>query len=167
MDDAMSRNSGFTLIELIVTIAIVAILASATMPLLQLTVQRNKETELRANLRQVRDAIDAYKIAYDEGRIELKTEGKSGYPPNLEVLVEGVVDKSDPNLKRKLKFLRRIPNDPMLPKGEAGSTIDANSMWGMRSYDSSADSPEAGEDVYDIYSLSLLTGTNGIPYAQW
>lgn len=167
MDDAMSRNSGFTLIELIVTIAIVAILASATMPLLQLTVQRNKESELRANLRQVRDAIDAYKIAYDEGRIELKTEGKSGYPPNLEVLVEGVEDKSDPNLKRKLKFLRRIPNDPMLPKSETGSTIDANSMWGMRSYDSSADSPAAGEDVYDIYSLSLLTGTNGIPYAQW
>ncbi|MGZ8270871.1 MAG: type II secretion system protein [Methylophilus sp.] len=163
----MSRNSGFTLIELIVTIAIVAILASATMPLLQLTVQRNKESELHANLRQVRDAIDAYKTAYDEGRIELKTEGKSGYPPNLEVLVEGVVDKSDPNSKRKLKFLRRIPSDPMLPKNEAGSSIDANSMWGMRSYDSSADSPAAGEDVYDIYSLSLLTGTNGIPYAQW
>lgn len=167
MDDAMSRNSGFTLIELIVTIAIVAILASATMPLMQLTVQRNKESELRANLRQIRDAIDAYKIAYDEGRIELKTEGKSGYPPSLEVLVEGVEDKSDPNLKRKLKFLRRIPNDPMLPKSVAGSTIDANSMWGLRSYDSSADSPAAGEDVYDIYSLSLLTGTNGIPYAQW
>jgi general secretion pathway protein G len=163
----MKHTYGFTLIELIVTVAIVAILASATMPLLQVTIQRNKESELRTNLRQIRDAIDAYKSAYDEGKIELKTEGKSGYPPNLEVLVEGVDDKSDPNSKRKLKFLRRIPMDPMLPKNEADNTMDVDSMWGLRSYESDENSPTAGEDVYDVYSLSLLTGSNGIPYAQW
>ncbi|MDX1915661.1 MAG: type II secretion system protein [Methylophilus sp.] len=163
----MKRDCGFTLIELVVTIAIVAILASAAMPLLQVSVQRNKEMELRTHLRQLRDAIDAYKKAYDEGRIELKTEGKSGYPPNLTVLVEGIPDKKDPNNKQKLKFLRRIPIDPMLSNNISNDSQDASAAWGLRSYDSDAAHPTSGEDVYDVYSLSPLTGTNGIPYAQW
>jgi general secretion pathway protein G len=167
MTSSMNRNLGFTLIELVVTVAIMAILASAAMPLLQLSVQRSKEAELRTDLRQIRDAIDAYKKAYDEGRIELKTEGKTGYPPNLSALVEGIPDKKDPNNKNKLKFLRRIPIDPMLPNDTSTNSQDASKMWGLRSYESDAAHPTAGEDVYDVYSLSPLKGTNGIPYAQW
>lgn len=103
---------GFTLIELIVTVTIVAVLASVTMPMLQMTVQRTKENELRANLRQIREAIDAYKKAADDGRIK-KDIDATGYPLNLEILVDGVVDEKDPN-KSKLKFLRRIPQAPII-----------------------------------------------------
>lgn len=155
--------SGFTLIELVVTVAIVAILAGAVMPILQMSVQRAKENELRANLRQIRDAIDAYKKATDEGRIKRSIE-QTGYPPNLEVLVEGVADEKDVN-KSKLRFLRSIPKDPMQPPGEPESGLTNN--WGLRSYASEANAPQAGEDVYDVYSLSQQTGINGVPYAQW
>lgn len=164
----MKIAHGFSLIELVVTVAIVAILGSVAMPMLKVSVQRNKEAELRANLRQIREAIDAYKKAYDEGRIELKNIEKTGYPPNLEVLVEGVQDKSVPDGKKKLRFLRKIPLDPMLPKEDISATTQTESeSWGLRSYASEADNPTAGEDVYDVYSLSPLTGTNGIPYAKW
>lgn len=160
----MLKRKGFTLIELIVTVAIVALLASAAMPLLQLSVQRNKENALRSHLRQMREAIDAYKKASDEGRIK-KSADESGYPATLLVLVEGVEDLKDPN-KAKLKFLRKIPTDPMQTHDSIES-INAADDWGLRSYDSDADKPQAGKDVYDVYSLSPLTGTNGIPYAQW
>lgn len=160
------RTRGFSLIELIVTLAIVAILASIAMPLVSVTVQRSKESELRNHLRQIREAIDAYKIATDEGRIK-KSADESGYPPSLEILVEGSEDLKDPN-KHKLKFLRRIPIDPMVAQKEADSlSIEQTKAWGLRSYESSPSQPVAGKDVYDVYSLSPLTGTNGIPYAQW
>ncbi|HEY0563312.1 MAG TPA: type II secretion system protein [Methylophilus sp.] len=160
----MLKRKGFTLIELIVTVAIVALLASAAMPLLQLSVQRNKEHALRSHLRQMREAIDAYKKAADEGRVK-KSADESGYPPTLTVLVDGVEDLKDPN-KAKLKFLRRIPADPMQTHDQ-GDVVNAAEDWGLRSYDSDADRPQAGKDVYDVYSLSPLTGSNGIPYAQW
>jgi general secretion pathway protein G len=164
----MKIAHGFSLIELVVTVAIVAILGSVAMPMLKVSVQRSKEAELRANLRQIREAIDAYKKAYDEGRIELKSIEKTGYPPNLEVLVEGIEDKSVPDGKKKLRFLRKIPTDPMLPREDTSATkITDSESWGFRSYASDADNPSAGEDVYDVYSLSPLTGTNGIPYAKW
>lgn len=159
---------GFSLIEMVVTVAIVAILGSVAMPMLKVSVQRSKEAELRANLRQIREAIDAYKKAYDEGRIELRNIDKTGYPPNLEVLVEGIEDKTVPDGKKKLRFLRKIPPDPMLPREDTSATATKDSeRWGLRSYASEADNPTAGEDVYDVYSLSPLTGTNGIPYAKW
>lgn len=154
------RRRGFTLIELVVTVAIVAILASAAMPMLKVTVQRSKENELRANLRMIRDAIDAYKKAVDEGHIK-KTIDQTGYPPSLETLVEGVPDEKDVK-KRKIRFLRRIPIDPMHI-----STINAEHPWGLRSYASEVNKPEAGDDVYDVYSLSQQIGTNGVPYTQW
>jgi general secretion pathway protein G len=165
----MRNGTGFTLIELVVTVAIVAVLASVAMPMLKVSVQRSKEAELRADLRQIRDALDAYKKAYDEGRIELINIEKSGYPPNLDVLVEGVTDKSTPDNKRKLKFLRKIPIDPMQARDESSSDEIASSTnhWGLRSYSSEADNPTSGDDIYDVYSLSPLTGTNGIPYAKW
>jgi general secretion pathway protein G len=157
---------GFTLIELVVTVAILAILASVAMPMLQLTVQRVKESELRANLRQIREAIDAYKKAVDEGRVS-KNIDQSGYPPNLEMLVDGVVDVKDPG-KRKLRFLRKIPADPMrtLVQNDDGYG-QTNYHWGLRSYASEFDNPKEGQDVYDVYSLSKQTGINGVPYSQW
>ncbi|MES2579517.1 MAG: type II secretion system protein [Pseudomonadota bacterium] len=157
-------SKGFTLIELIVTVTIVSILASVTMPMLKMTVQRSKETELRANLRQIREAIDAYKKAADEGRIK-KNIQDNGYPPNLEVLVNGVLDEKDVN-KRQLKFLRRIPLDPMTNIANADTEALPNN-WGLRSYESDAVEPVAGDDVYDVYSLSPQIGINGVPYAKW
>jgi general secretion pathway protein G len=145
---------GFTLVELLIVVAIVALLATAAAPLAELSYHRGKEQELRHSLRQVREAIDAYKRAADEGRIERAADA-SGYPPSLEKLVEGVQDKTSPD-KNTLYFLRRIPRDPIT--GEE---------WGLRSYASPADSPQPGKDVYDVYSRSEEAGLNGVPYKQW
>jgi len=165
----MNDSKGFTLIELVVTVAIVAVLASAALPILQLSVQRVKETELRANLRQIREAIDAYKKVADieNGPIK-KIVGQTGYPPNLEVLVEGVVDEKDPN-KHKIKFLRKIPLDPMQPANQSSNKSENGLLnnWGLRSYASEANDPREGDDVYDVYSLSKQVGINGVPYSQW
>ena len=145
---------GFTLIELLIVVAIVALLASVAAPLAELGYQRGKEQELRVALREIREAIDAYKRAGDEGRIEKKADG-SGYPESLKVLVEGVEEKTNPS-KAKIFFLRRVPKDPMT--GEE---------WGLRSYASTADSPQAGKDVFDVYSKSDGLGLNKIPYREW
>ncbi len=155
------RLRGFTLIEILVTVAIVGLLASAIFPLAELAVQRSKEADLRDGLRQIRTAIDAYKEAADEGRIEMVV-GDSGYPPDLETLVAGVTDVSDPNLPT-IYFLRRLPRDPFYPD----KTADPAANWGLRSYASSADDPQPGEDVYDVYSMSKRDGLNGVPYNDW
>lgn len=160
------RVKGFTLIELLVTLAIIGILASATMPMIKMSVQRNKEAELKHNLRTIREAIDAYKQAVDDGKIK-KTIDASGYPPTLEILVEGVENAKSPD-KQKLYFLRKIPLDPMMPiETTPGVELDLSEVWGLRSYDSEADEPREGKDVYDVYSLSPNVGLNGIPYAKW
>jgi general secretion pathway protein G len=145
---------GFTLIELLITVAILGLLASIALPLAEVTVQRGKEQELRRVLRELRDAIDAYKRAADEGVIE-KGADKSGYPPTLAALAEGAVDKRDPRGAR-VYFLRRVPQDPV--SGEP---------WGLRSYASPADAPQSGPDVFDVYSKSEQPGLNGIPYREW
>lgn len=152
---------GFTLIELVITVAIVGVLAAVALPVAELTVQRAKEQELRTALRDLRAAIDAYRLAVDEGRITKSAE-ESGYPPSLATLVEGVADARDPNGMR-IYFLRRIPRDPL--NRDAG--LPAAETWGLRSYASDADDPRAGEDVFDVYSLSERTGLNGIPYREW
>lgn len=148
------KAAGFTLIELMITVAIIGLLASVALPLAEVQVQRNKEADLRHALREVRGAIDAYKRAADEGAID-KPVNKSGYPPSLEKLVEGAVDKRDPDGGR-LYFLRRIPADPVT--GQA---------WGLRAYASPHDAPQKGEDVYDIYTTSEAVGLNGIRYREW
>ena len=152
---------GFTLIELVITVAIVALLASVALPVSELAVQRTKEQELRRTLRQVREAIDAYKQASDEGRIK-KSVGDSGYPKKLEELAEGVEDQKSPK-KDKIYFLRRIPRDPF----NADPTLSAAGTWGKRSYASPPDDPKEGDDVFDVFSIAQGKGINGQPYRDW
>ncbi len=153
-------NSGFSMIELLVALAILALLASIAVPFADIAVQRKKEEELRYALRNIRDAIDNYHHAVEDGRIQ-KTISGSGYPRNLLVLVEGVEDQQSPT-KKKIFFLRRIPRDPFAPP-----EAKAEDSWGKRSSASSADEPREGDDVYDVYSQSDKAGLNGIPYRQW
>lgn len=155
-----ARQPGFTLIELVITVAIVGVLALLATPLMEVTAQRQKETELRLALRQIRTAIDAYHQAVKEKRIESPADA-SGYPPDLDVLVVGVPDITKPE-RPKIYFLRRLPRDPMNPD----STLSAGETWGKRSYASPPDAPSAGEDVYDVYSLSDGVGLNGVPYRE-
>ena len=156
------RVRGFTLIELVVTVAIVALLATAAVPSAQLLYQRQREGELRASLRTLRTAIDAYKLASDTGRIKKKLD-RTGYPPDLASLVDGVDDASSPREGAKIYFLRRLPRDPFWPD----ATTPAAETWGLRSYASPPDDPRPGDDVFDVHSLSPRTGLNGVPYRDW
>jgi general secretion pathway protein G len=153
------RETGYTFVELLVVTALVAILASAVMPLARVAMQRQREMELRRTLRELRTGIDHYKDAADQGMIaatELKL-GNEGYPPTLEVLVEGVRASGDAT-DRKLKFLRRVPIDPMTGTKE----------WGMRSYQ---DRPDArtwgGQNVFDVFTTSEGTALDGTKYKDW
>ena len=152
---------GFTLIELVVTVAIVAVLASIALPFNELVVQRSKEQDLRRALREMRDAIDAYKQAADEGRLQ-KRAGESGYPRRLEDLVAGVEDQKSPK-KERIYFLRRLPRDPFAIDPALGPA----ETWGKRSYASPPEDPREGDDVFDVFSLASGTGINGRPYREW
>ena len=148
----MKNQRGFTLVELIVATAIMAILAGMAVPMWRVSIKREREHELRYDLWQMRDAIDRYKDAADRGAFQIKV-GSEGYPPDLDTLVKGV----DVNGK-KLKFLRRIPIDPMT----------GNDEWGMRSMQDDPDSDSwDGENVFDVYSKSEGTGLDGTKYKDW
>jgi general secretion pathway protein G len=154
---------GFTLVELIVAVAILSILAWSTLPLTKIAVQREHEVELRRNLRLIREAIDAYKKLSDEKKIEVK-EDTEGYPPTLEILVKGVeVQGQEPSGgkskgKKTVKFLRRIPRDPMTDSFD----------WGLRSYQDDRDSDKWGEEnVYDVYTKSQAKALDGTRYKDW
>jgi general secretion pathway protein G len=155
----LRRAQGYSFVELIVVTSIVLILASAVQPLVKVTIQRQKETELRRALRDMRDAIDKFKDAADQGMIpttELKA-GSEGYPPTLEILVEGVSVANDAS-GRKLKLLRRIPFDPMT--GEA--------KWGLRAYQDKPDTTSwGGQNIFDVRSLSGGTALDGSKYKDW
>lgn len=156
-----TRASGFTLIELLVTVVILSVLALAAMPMAELAVQRSREAELRGALRQIREAIDAYKREVDDGRIARKATD-TGYPPSLDILVKGVEDEKSPT-KKKIYFLRRIPRNPL---ADDAKLSDADT-WGKRSYASPPDEPEPGDDVYDVYPPGDGVGLNGIAYRNW
>lgn len=157
----MKSGRGFTLIELVIAVAIVAVLAAAAMPLHELTVQRTKEQDLRRALREIRSALDAYKQAADDGRL-LRRPGESGFPRRLEDLVEGVEDLKSPRRER-IYFLRRLPRDPLA----ADPQLAPAETWGRRSYASAPDDPRDGEDVFDVYSLAPGKAINGRPYREW
>jgi len=152
---------GFTLIELVITVAIVSILALAASPLLETTVRRQKESELRAALREIRGAIDAYRQAVDDGKIAKKADER-GYPARLEELFMGVENRQDP-AKGKIYLLRRLPRDPF----SRDRDLNDAQTWGKRSYASPPDLPQEGIEVFDVYSLSDERGSNGIPYREW
>jgi general secretion pathway protein G len=142
-------------------VVIVGLLASVAAPMAELAVQRTKERDLREALREIRSGLDAYKLASDEGRLGIDRLG-SGYPPSLRVLVDGVADVRSPIKDRRIYFLRRVPRDPF-----GDPAVPPEDTWGKRSYSSPPDSPAEGQDVFDVYSLSIETGLNGAPYRQW
>ncbi len=152
------KTRGYTIIELLVVMAVLGVLAIAAMPLAELSARRNKERELKSALHELRQAIDAYKSAYDSGHIT-KAVHSSGYPPSLHALVSGVPDAAS---GQTMYFLRRVPADPF-----AGNIADPEKTWGLRSYASSPQESRPGDDVYDVHSLSEESGINGIPYREW
>ena len=156
-----SLADGFTLIELVVTLAIVGVLASVALPMAELAVQRSNEQELRHALRQIRSALDAYKQAVDLGRVARPADA-SGYPPRLEALVDGAVDLHSSRGDR-IYFLRRLPRDPMHPD----KALPAAQTWGKRSYASSHDDPREGSDVFDVFSRSERRAIDGSSYQEW
>lgn len=156
------RSSGYTLIELVVVMAVLALLATAVFPLAEITLQREREKELQRALWQIRDAIDAYKRANDQGALARAPGVATGYPPSLGALVMGTAPSSGDGSGPRLVFLRRIPRDPFAP-----GDLPAEQTWGLRSYFSPADQPQPGDDVYDVYSRSERLGLNGVPLKAW
>ncbi|RTL32733.1 MAG: type II secretion system protein [Burkholderiales bacterium] len=154
------RARGFTLIEMLVVLAMMGVLAAAARPLLELSAQRAREQELRHGLRTLREALDAYKRAVEAGSVSLSPED-SGYPKSLQLLVDGVPDARSPN-GRKIYFLRRLPRDPFAP-----AELPAADTWGLRAYDSAPDDPRPGKDVFDVHSRSERRALDGSRLKDW
>ena len=147
------RQRGFTLMELIVATAILTILTMMALPLARITIQREREKELRRDLWEMRDAIDRYKDAADQNKFQTKVDSMN-YPPDLETLVKGVEGQAG----KKYRFLRSIPTDPMTKSTE----------WGLRSMQDDADADSwGGQNVFDVYSKSDGTGLDGTKYKDW
>lgn len=152
--------TGFTLVELLVVMAILGILAAAILPLGESLVTSQKERELRLALWQIRTGIDEYKKAVDRGHIDRRTE--SGYPESLEVLVAGVADRRASAGGGQIYFLRQLPRDPF-----ADENLPPSRTWQVRSYASPPDKPAPGADVFDVHSSSRALALDGTPYAGW
>jgi general secretion pathway protein G len=160
---------GFTLIELMITLALVGMVALVSLPLYEVTSTRFKEAELRQALRTIRTGLDAYKAAVDAGTLT-KSAGESGYPPSLEVLTlaldvagkrDGGIGSSD--AVPRIVILRQLPRDPFFPNPD----VPAAQTWNTRSYGSKADDPQPGIDVFDLASKSTRIGLDGTPYSTW
>jgi general secretion pathway protein G len=145
-----------TLVELIVSFTILALLTTMALPLARYKVRRDRERELRYALREIRTAIDRYKDLADQGQLGTQSVDSDNYPPNLEVLVEGVTQTG--TVDKKIRFLRRIPKDPMT------NSYD----WGLRS---TRDDPKStswgGQNVFDVYTKSPERAADGTPYSEW
>ncbi len=151
----MKLQRGFSLLEMLLVATILVILASAVMPMARNGVRRQRELELRRDLREMREAIDDYKAKADQQKIKLPPPENNGYPESLEILVEGVTMTGKTT---KMRFLRRIPVDPFTNKAE----------WGLRAInDDPTSTGWGGGSVYDVYSLAPGVGSNGIPYKDW
>lgn len=150
---------GYSLVELLVVLGVLGVLALLVQPLAEMGVQRDREAELKRALWQIRDAIDAYKRAQDEGRVAVRAT-LSGYPPDLEALTKGVPDKNANG--QLVYFLRRVPRDPF-----ADPALPPALTWGLRSYESGPDQPQAGADVYDVYSRADKPALNGQKLKDW
>lgn len=154
----MRARQGFTYLEMVATAAILAILAAAILPLAKVTRTREREIELRRNLREIRTAIDRYHTAVEQGKIggtDVKV-GSEGYPPDLDTLVKGVSQVG--RIDHKLKFLRRIPIDPMSKSGQ----------WALRCYQDEVNATSwCGQNVWDVYSKSAAKGLDGTRYKDW
>ncbi len=148
-------EAGFTLLELIIACSILMILASAAVPVARYSVRRQKEAELRQDLREIRNAIDRYKDAADRNLIRVEV-GTEGYPPDLDTLVRGVQLAGAPD--RRVRFLRRIPVDPMTRQAD----------WGLRAVQDDPDSMSwGGKNVFDVFSRSTATAIDGTRYSDW
>jgi general secretion pathway protein G len=150
---------GFSLIELMVVMAVLGLLAAAALPLADVIRQRERERELRQALWEIRGAIDAYKRAFDEGRIS-RSGSPSGYPPSLEALAAGA--RGNVGGSTRMYFLRRVPRDPFAPP-----ELTAEATWGLRSFDSPPERPTPGADVFDVYSKSDRAALDGTHLRQW
>jgi len=148
----LDRESGVTLIELIIVVTMLSILATAAIPIAKFQIRRQKEKMLRQDLWEMRDAIDKYKDVADKGLIQTKAD-TNNYPPDLQTLVDGVSIQD-----KKMRFLREIPVDPMTH----------NTDWGLRSNQDEADSTSfGGQDIFDVYSKSDGTALDGTKYSTW
>lgn len=153
-------KTGFSLVELLVVVAIMGVLACIGLPLAELSRQRTKEEDLRRSLREIRNAIDAYKQLVDLGAVPRAADG-SGYPPSLDVLADGVRDARSPQ-GAKIYLLRRLPRDPF-----ADGDLAAAETWRLRSYASPPDDPKPGKDVFDVHSTSEGVALDGSAYKTW
>lgn len=151
---------GFTFVELIVSLALLALFASVVIPVSEISSRQRKENELKQSLKDIRQALDAYKAASDQEIISAQFRTVSGYPPNLNVLT-GVPGQNNGGLP--LRFLRQIPRDPFYDDAK----VMSENTWHQRAYLSDPDKPQKGEDIYDVYSASTEIGTNGVMYSQW
>lgn len=169
----MLRRSGYSLIELLVVLAMLALLAGMAMPLAEINAQRSRERELKRALWEIRDAIDAWRQAKLEGAFNRPSGDQRGgaigsspfappYPPDLLSLTQAHADQRPTRSGQVLRFLRRVPRDPF-----ADPALPPEQTWGLRSYASEADSPRAGAEVYDVYTRSSGMGLNGVPLRQW
>jgi general secretion pathway protein G len=150
-----SPEAGMTLLELIIACSILVVLASAALPVARYTIIRGKETELRRDLREMKDAIDRYKDLADRNQIRVEV-GSEGYPPDLETLVKGIPLGAGSD--RKIRFLRKIPVDPMTGQAD----------WGLRAVQDDPDSQSwGGKNVFDVYSKSQATALDGTKYSDW